>query len=250
MGFVAYETSGAIKVSDSTSEFTTTSTGNIDNLNFSNAALIRMNNATLTTVRGLVAGQAGQTVTIVSIGAGQVEFAHQNANSAEANRLINFATSANTPLAAGVGSATYQYDVTTARWRMVSHDQGATILPAFDAGVFTGSDSMTWTVASGDRLAYSYYLQGRLLYVNIYVQTSTVGGTPSNSLQVTVPGGFSATRRTDTPMFADNNGTRQIGHLVIVEGTTLLLGRLLADGNWAAATDTSGIRTSMSFEVN
>lgn len=85
-------------------EFTTTATGNVDDLDFSNADLIRFNNATDATLRGLKAGTAGQVVIVVSIGAGNVFLAHQNTNSAAANRLINFATAGTTPLAAGQGA--------------------------------------------------------------------------------------------------------------------------------------------------
>jgi hypothetical protein len=63
--------------------------------------LIYMNNATLATIQGIAAGLSGQRLTILSIGAGQVDFAHQNAGATAANRLINFATSGNTSLAAG-----------------------------------------------------------------------------------------------------------------------------------------------------
>src|ERR1035437_1222491 len=74
------------------SEFTVTTTGNIDDLDFSNANTIRMNNASLATIRGLKAGVAGQQVTIVSVGAGEVDLAHQNTGSLAVNRFQNKAT--------------------------------------------------------------------------------------------------------------------------------------------------------------
>src|ERR1035437_9565563 len=117
-------------------EFSVTTTGNIDDLDFSNANTIRMNNASLATIRGLKAGVAGQQVTIVSIGAGEVDFAHQNAGSTAANRLINTVTSGITPLAPGKGTAVYEYDGTAARWRLVSHTQGAAIAVTYNAGDF------------------------------------------------------------------------------------------------------------------
>ena len=58
------------------SVFTFTTTGNIDNLDFAHARYIRANNATVSTIRGLVAGYYdGQVVTIISIGAGEVDLA-------------------------------------------------------------------------------------------------------------------------------------------------------------------------------
>lgn len=113
-----------------TYEMTSTATGNIDNLDVGDAPIVelRMNNASTATIRGLVgSGKGGQIVKIFSVGAGNVELAHQNSGSSAANRLINAVTGMNTPLAAGFGTATYVYDATTQRWRLQSHNQGATI---------------------------------------------------------------------------------------------------------------------------
>ena len=74
--------------------YTSTATGNVDDLDFLRARYIRMNNANLATVRGLKAGVDGQLVTIVSVGAGQVDLAHQNTgDGTAANRLINISAS-------------------------------------------------------------------------------------------------------------------------------------------------------------
>ncbi len=157
-------------------ERSVTTTGNIDDLDMGNAAfvLLRMNNASLSTIRGMKPGYANQIVSIVSIGAGQVDLAHQDTNSAAANRLLNVATSANTPLAAGVGIATYQYDATTARWRLVNHEQGTAI-----------TYSVTWTGSVANpslgngTLAGSYILHGRFadVFVQLQAGSTTTFGT-------------------------------------------------------------------------
>lgn len=188
---------GDVWITDSPTAFTFTTTGNVDDLDFSNADQIRCNNATLTTIRGLKAGSAGQRVTLVSVGAGQVDLAHQSASDATAaNRLINAVTSASTSLAAGVGTATYQYDATTARWRLLEHVQGAAIAAAYVAGNFTGSASQTWTVDSGDVLYLLYTLVGRALMVQLSLTTTTVGGTVDYFLLIGngAWGGFTATK--------------------------------------------------------
>jgi hypothetical protein len=72
-------------------EATTTSTGNLDDFDFSGADLLRCNNASLLTIRGLQAGVSGQVLTIVSVGAGQVDLSHQDTgDGTAANRLICF----------------------------------------------------------------------------------------------------------------------------------------------------------------
>ena len=156
-------------------EFTTTSTGNIDDLDFSNASLVRMNNATDATIRGLLAGTAGQRVTIQSVGAGHVYLSHQNTGDATAaNRLINFITSADTPLAAGVGSATFEYDGTTSRWRLIAHHQGAAI--AFST---TWAGSVTNPAIGNGTLAALYHVVDRMVHfsVSMTAGTTTTFGT-------------------------------------------------------------------------
>ncbi len=115
--------------------YTSTATGSVNDLDFGTATVIRMNNSSAATIQGLKAGTDAQMVTIQSVGAGNVFFAHQNTGSSAANRLINVVTWTKTALAAGKGSMTYQYDATTARWRQVSHDQGA------------GLEQIQWTMA-------------------------------------------------------------------------------------------------------
>lgn len=168
------EDAGYRLIVPSTLEITSTSTGNIDDFDFGNANLIRMNNATLATIRGLKAGTPGQVVTIVSIGAGEVDTAHQDANSAASNRMINVATSAVTPLAAGVGRASYQYDGTTNRWRLIFHDQGAAI-----AYTVTWSNQTTAPAVGNGTLVGSYILKGRLVdcFIQLTAGTTTTLGT-------------------------------------------------------------------------
>lgn len=188
MGFHTLATDGSEKTTPSSSSVTITTTGNIDDLDFLNADLIRMNNASLATIRGLKAGVDGQRVTIMSIGAGEVDLAHQNTGSVAGNRLINFATSGITPLAAGVGTADYQYDATTARWRLDNHNQGAWIDIAYAAGNFTASAG-TWTVDAGDQVGFAYIVRDRSLAVTFNLQTTSV----SNAgvvLNATIPNGY------------------------------------------------------------
>jgi hypothetical protein len=233
---------------------TTTTTGNIDDLDFANATLIRMNNASLATIRGLKAGVAGQRVTIVSVGAGQVDLAHQNTSDATAaNRLVNLATSASTSLAAGRGTATYQYDATTARWRLVVHEQGAMIAVPYASGNFTASTG-SWTVASGDQILFSYSLKGRLLTVILYLDATTVSATPTQ-LKVAMPGGYTTSHDVQSvgPV-AFNNSSSVTTAAFFVSGpstsATLIALQLIGSGVWAAATDNTFVRLIAQLPVD
>lgn len=232
----------------STGEASLTTTGNIDDLDFSNASLVRMNNATDATLRGLVAGTAGQVVSIQSVGAGNVFLAHQNAGSTAANRLINFATSANTPLAAGVGVAVYQYDGTTARWRLITHDQGVGITPTFAAGDYTASGSMTWTLQSGDVLAEHYYLRGRKLTVAIALSSTTVGGSVSTGLRRLLFG-FTAKDFQRTAVVITDNGVRSTGYIEVTAAITYAEFHRSDNANWTLATNNTTATAVVDFEV-
>jgi len=228
---------------------TITTTGNIDDLDFGNADLIRMNNASLATIRGLKAGKDGQRVTIVSINA-EVDLAHQNANSSASYRLINFATSGITPLAAAVGIATYEYDGTTARWRLIAHDQGDYISPAFSAGDYTGSGAQTVTVAAEDVTTNVYFLSGRRLYVAYVVSGITVGGVPSTDIRIAIPNGYSVGFEFRTSVFRlVDNGTVVQG-IGVVEPALQVVRVLRQDiANWSASADNTTIQGELFLAV-
>lgn len=104
------------------SEATTTATGNQDNVSFSEADVLRCNNATTITLRGLLApttpAKPGKPLILYSLGAGSVVLNNQDANSTAANRLIT-GTGAAVTLTAGSGWAVLVYDSSTARWRVL-----------------------------------------------------------------------------------------------------------------------------------
>lgn len=233
-------------------EITFTTTGNIDNLNFGSASLIRMNNASLATIRGLAAGKPGQVVTIVSIGAGLVALAHQNTNSSANNRLINSATSGITPLAPGAGTVRYIYDGTTLRWRMVTHNCGAFITRTFDAGNFTGSASMTWTVESGDVSVDAYRLDGNILAYSFNLSNTSVGGTLNNSLQITLPNGYTiAAQATNATGYRDAGAAQTIGRIGAnpASGTFFTLTKL-DNSAWSSATNNTNANSSIIVTIN
>jgi len=135
-------------------------TGTVSNLAISGADIFYLDNASDLTLTGIVAGVDGQQVTLVSRGVGNVFLTHQ-ATSTAANQFFNIITTGPTPLAANKGSATYEYDASISRWRLIAHEQGTYITPAFNAGDWSGLGAMTWTVASGDVAIDAYYVKGK-----------------------------------------------------------------------------------------
>jgi len=236
---------------------TTTSTGTQNDFALTTGAtLLRCNNASLLTITGMSAGVDGQRVTIESVGAGQVNFTHQDTGSSAANRQINFATSAATPLAPGSGNAVYQYDGTTQRWRLVTHNQGAWISQAYSGSDFTAAGSMTWTVDSGDLSVFKYWLKDTTLLVSVNIGVSTLGGTASAQVNIKVPGGFSFATGSSGRAFATYNesasGTAPgFGYCAFNPAVSATLLRLfkIDSANFVLGTDSFSLFTTMQCEV-
>ena len=115
--------SGTLPLANRSNAGTTTSTGTQNNFSFSNTDVLVCNNASLLTFTGLVAGTDGQRLTVVSIGAGAVEFANQSGSSDAANRIVT-GSAITVTLYAGIGRVNLVYLAATARWHVIAHEQG------------------------------------------------------------------------------------------------------------------------------
>ncbi len=113
----------------------------------------------------------------------------------------------------------------------------------FSAGNFTANNAMTWTVASGDQTAFNYVEHGKTMHVSAYLVTTSVGGTPSSQLRITLPNGRTADKTTTGSFAGTNNGTAFSGVWESVAGTTYIA--LFLDANsatWAASTNNTAVR--------
>lgn len=210
--------------------------------------LIEWAGASDATITGIANGTIGQRAIIRNTGATNIFFAHQSGSSSVGNKLFNAATSASTPVAPG-GSITFVYD--GGNWVLVQHEQGAWITPTFAAGSYTGNGSMTWTVASSDVATQAYRLSGRTLHVKFAINTTTVGGTPNTSLQVSNAawGGFTIAKTTRIAVPVVDNNASEIGMGAVTASATSLAFLRATSANWAAATDTTYVFGVLAFEV-
>lgn len=122
---------------------------------------------------------------------------------------------------------------------------------AFSAGNFTGSGSMTWTVGSIDQVTLAYMIVGHTMTVAFYIDTSTVGGTPSTELRIAVPGGYTIAGRTmRSAGFASDNGT--IGPCMVQAGVGQTFLQIFNSTftPWAASTDTTMVSGQITFSIN
>jgi len=235
-----------------------TSTGSQNNVSVSEADLVILNNASDLTITGIVApaspAKPGKRLVLISTGAGNVFLAHQSGSSTAANRLINFATTGNTPLAAGVGCAIYVYDDNASRWRLVQHEQGAWITPTFAAGNYTASAAGAWTLASGDVTTQAYYVQGRRVHIMFYLITTSVtqsGGDPTSLVMSNALwGSFTTARTALTPVVYNDNGAgNTVGYIQSSAGGTSAIIQKLNAAQWATAANTTNVFGQAVLEV-
>lgn len=235
---------------------TLTSTGTQNDVSFSGVSLVRLNNASDLTITGLAAGTDGQEVTLVSIGAGNVYFSHQSGSSSAANRLLNAVTSGPTPLAAGVGTATYIYDGTSARWRLKSHTQGAFITTAYNAGDYTSSGGGAVTVDAADVISNKWYLIGRTVFYVLDINAFSVAAPLGTLLKILIANGWTAATQTENPIRVGNNAA--LGTTVGIYATVpssdatkiFAANTTLTTTNWAASANNSAMFGSIVFDVN
>lgn len=147
-------------------------------------------------------------------------------------------TTANIVLDSGVGyffdsGALNVYRGVIEQGRSVAN--GWFIVPTFSAGIFTGSGAMTWTVIAGNVATFEYEIVGNDASLNFFVSGTTIGGTPSTALQITLP--VTATTRIRAPCSVINgNGTQGTGVMEILASSSTL--KIYLDAtqttNWTA----------------
>jgi hypothetical protein len=127
---------------------------------------------------------------------------------------------------------------------------GSWTTPTFSAGNFTGNGSMTWTVAAGDVSTYAYKILGKTMIVAFSLITTTVGGTPSTTLQIAIPASKVATKRMANPVLLLDNNVRATGYAeVAASGTVIQIIRTDA-ANFTASADQTYVFGQITFEIN
>ena len=213
------------------------------------------NNGTLT-FTGFSGGVAGQRLTIMGHG-NVVYVAHNNSGSLVQNRLINWATSAPTPIAPPTqtfGSVTYINS--GSRWEIVGYEQGEWLTAPFSAANFFGSAGMTWTVDAVDVGRLAYRLNGRTLTVQIYLGNTSISGTPSTNLSIlnSAWGGFlpsnqnAAANNTRAAACAEPGSSFVDATLNTYANSLYFLKAVPA--SWALSTNGTVVQGQISFEVS
>lgn len=121
---------------------------------------------------------------------------------------------------------------------------------SFNAANFAGNGSQTWTLASGDQVAFQYRIHNNSMLVAFNLLTCSVGGTPNTELRITIPASKVCTRVTNNAFHYLDNGTKGVGLIEVnASGTQLRLIKL-DFSNWTASTNLTDVRGEIEFPIN
>jgi hypothetical protein len=120
---------------------------------------------------------------------------------------------------------------------------------AYAAGNFTAS-SGNWTVDAGDQTTFSYMLVGKTMTVAFWIVSTDVSATPA-TLQIPIPGGYTAAKNMRTMISATDAGTSDIGMAqVLAGGTTIYFYKDKTGANWTTtAADNTNVLGMITFEI-
>lgn len=103
-----------------------------------------------------------------------------------------------------------------------------------------------WVVAVGDQQVFKYRRIGKKIEFQITLATTSVASTPG-TLQITIPGSFSALPANGGAFWYSDNGTQGIGRWYVdAAGTTINLAK--TSGTWTNSTNNTTVQVSGFFE--
>ncbi len=125
---------------------------------------------------------------------------------------------------------------------------GDTQTVTHSASNFTGSGSMTWTVASGDQRTFSYRRLGDTAWVTLDLTETSISGTPSTALNVTLP--VAAAESVRVPCYYADNGTPGIGFGIVSASSAVLSIYKAGAANWTASTNLTDVACHLALKVS
>lgn len=119
----------------------------------------------------------------------------------------------------------------------------------YDPSNFTAAGAMTWDVARGDQKTYGYTVVNKRLWLDVYLDTTSISGTPSGQLFVAIPGGYVAARTVQVHVPLFDNGVAADAYARVMDGDRQVeIGRMDLAA-LTASTRNTYVRCSMNFPV-
>jgi hypothetical protein len=120
---------------------------------------------------------------------------------------------------------------------------------AYSAANFVGTGSMVWTVDAGDQVRFSYQLNAKTLTVSFWINTSSLTGTASNEIRLTIPAGKTSAAYAAGIVWL-NNPTSNVGIINAPASQTYLQIYKADQSNYTLSTNTFLLSGTFTFEVN
>lgn len=127
---------------------------------------------------------------------------------------------------------------------------GEWIQVAYDAGNFSSVGGGTWTVGSGDQLAFMYTLIGKTMLLIVSLDATSISGTVTRAV-ITIPGGYVSNKVAWFSAYLYDNSSAVFataGGRCFAGGTTIHIQKS-DDSAWAASANNTYIRFNAAFEV-
>jgi hypothetical protein len=119
----------------------------------------------------------------------------------------------------------------------------------YSAANFTGFGAMTWTVDAADQITYRYMFVGDTMFVDVYLDATSVGGVVSTPLMIAIPGGFVAAKSVASGTFVVDNGATAVAFQRVLAGATKIEVARVDLANFTACANLTYVRVQMSFGV-
>lgn len=120
---------------------------------------------------------------------------------------------------------------------------------AYSAANFVGTGAMTWTVDSGDQVRFSYLLSGKTITVSFWINTSSLTGTATNEIRITIPAGKTSAAYSAGIVWL-NNPASNVGIINAPAGQTYLQIYKADQTNFTLSTNTFLLSGTFTFEIN
>lgn len=135
---------------------------------------------------------------------------------------------------------------------------GAWSAVPYVGGNFVGNSAMTWTTQAANQTTFEYIqfggsgsAGGGTLIIHLHLVGTTVGGTPSTSLNVAIPNSKSALSTCSGTYSYRDNGTYGVGVWeALIVGSVINFYKLDKTTNWAASSGATDIRATVILSVN
>lgn len=121
----------------------------------------------------------------------------------------------------------------------------------FNAGDYTGSGAMIWTVVNANVLTHRFkMLSPDTMILQVSIENADIGGTANNLLLLNIPNNKQARNRTGGAILVANNTVENSGrYLVTPGGPDVLLFQQLPGTAWTAGLDVNEIEFMIIIEV-